>query len=150
MTEFWRFVSGEIPTAYLLPTAVYGFAGTFLLIFRIRISKALFGIVPSNPQDVGSINSGSHEFLVSLMGLWFVASGVVDAVGTEQKSLLSPAFDFGEKLYEVGKPRSLVSAEAWAARAPYVAKLAIGIALFVSAGRLSDLWIRARRVGHSK
>ncbi len=150
MTSFREFATGEIPIAFLLPTAVYGVAGTLLLIFRRRFAMELFGSAGSAQQNVASIDSESREFLVSLMGLWFIASGLVDAVATEQKTLLLPSLDYGEKLYEVGPPRTLVTPKAWLARAPYLWQLAIGTALFASGGRLHELWTRLRRAGHAR
>ena len=128
---------------FLLPFAVYLVGGLFLLVFRRRLSLELFGSNGDQKRNVVV----SNDFLVSLLGLWFLANGVVEAATTESQTMLYPSAVLEESLFGGGQSQALITREAWLARIPYAANLLVGLALFASSGRIVELWTRMRRAG---
>ena len=136
--------SGGISLAFFLPFAVLGLWGLLLVIFRRRLAIGLFG------QEVGADHEGTQSFgdlkpfLIAAIGIWFVASGLINAASIESQTLVYSAGALDQSLSGYALPRAFITRQAWLSRIPYISEVLVGLALFLSSDSLTDLWVRLR------
>ena len=135
------------PTSQFFPPGVYFFSGAFLLVFRRRLAGELFA---SSEEHEGSTDNESaelQEFAVSVLGIWILVFALSFGVSTEMNLLTAPSPDEFESLFGENRARTMIRAEAWAARLPYLTELLCGGVLFASSGRIVRLWRNLRAAG---
>ncbi len=122
--------------------------GGLLIWARLPLARILFPLDESVEQSEYEARP-ILEFLVSLLGIWFLVTAV--ATGAQSEMSIVSGFS-SQQQYGLGGDllATLASREAWVARIPYLIRAACGIALIVWSSGAVSVWDRLRNTGRTK
>jgi len=136
-----------VPVTQFLPLGVHFFAGFLLLLFRRGLARELFRELGSSTESVDADSSELQDFAVAVLGLWILVLAISSGAATEASLLFGPSPEAFDSLFGESRARTMISADAWIARIPYLVKLICGALLYSTSGRLVQFWRKLRELG---